>query len=144
MPLGKRRKFIDVNWVDENIVSQIPAECLEKVKSLQESVNLPSLPAGSLEPSDVFQIFNLRYQEQLEFEFTDEDLVEIPIELESTFEKKYHTVIGSSSAPNKALSRSFINMVIFSCVPEERMHINKSKKKAQPQTSPSFAPHLPG
>lgn len=43
MPLGKRRKFIDVNWVDENIVSQIPAECLEKVKSLQESVNLPSV-----------------------------------------------------------------------------------------------------
>ena len=32
--------------------------------------------------SDVFQIFNLRNQERLEFEFTDEDLVEIPIELE--------------------------------------------------------------
>ena len=32
-------------------------------------------------PSDVFQIFNLRYQEKLEFKFTDEDLVEIPTEL---------------------------------------------------------------
>lgn len=59
--------------------------------------------------------------------------------LESTFEKD-HTVIGSSSAPNEALSRSFINLVIFSCVLEERMLINNSKKKAQPQTSSSFAP----
>ena len=59
--------------------------------------------------------------------------------LESTF-KKNHTVIGSSSAPNEALSRSFINLVIFNCVLEGRMLINKSKKKAQPQTSSSFAP----
>ena len=59
--------------------------------------------------------------------------------LESTF-KKNHTVIGSSSAPNEALSRSFINLVIFNCVLEESMLINKSKKKAQPQTSSSFAP----
>lgn len=59
--------------------------------------------------------------------------------LESTFEK-YHTVIGSSSAPNETLSRSFINLVIFSCILEERMLINKSKKKAQPQKSSSFAP----
>lgn len=39
MTPGKRRKLIDVKWVDENIVSQIPEECLEKVKSLQESVD---------------------------------------------------------------------------------------------------------
>lgn len=37
--------------------------------------------AGSLQPSGVFKIFNLHYQEELEFEFTDEDLVEIPTEL---------------------------------------------------------------
>lgn len=39
MPPGKRRKLVDVKWVDENIVSQIPEECLKKVKSLQESVD---------------------------------------------------------------------------------------------------------
>lgn len=39
MPPGKRRKLIDVKWVDENIVSQISEEFLKKVKSLQESVD---------------------------------------------------------------------------------------------------------
>lgn len=38
MPPGKR-KLVDVKWVDENIVSQIPEECLKKVKLLQESVD---------------------------------------------------------------------------------------------------------
>lgn len=59
--------------------------------------------------------------------------------LESTFEK-YRTVVGSSSSPNEALSRAFINLVIFSCVLEERMLLDKSTKKAQPKTTSSFAP----
>lgn len=44
--------------------------------------------------------------------------------LESTF-KKYRTVVGSSSSPNEALSRAFIILVIFSCVLEERMLLDK-------------------
>lgn len=36
---GKKRKTVDYNWVDENIISRIPTECIEKVKPLQESVN---------------------------------------------------------------------------------------------------------
>lgn len=39
MPPVERRNLIDIKWVDENIVSQIPEECLKKVKSLQESVD---------------------------------------------------------------------------------------------------------
>lgn len=36
---GRKRKTVDYNWVDENIISRIPTECIEKVKPLQESVN---------------------------------------------------------------------------------------------------------
>lgn len=35
---GKKRKTVDYDWVDENIISRIPTECIEKVKPLQESV----------------------------------------------------------------------------------------------------------
>lgn len=54
--------------------------------------------------------------------------------LESTFEK-FLTVVGWSST---ALSRSFINLILFSCVLEERILINKSKKKAPAPASSSF------
>ena len=67
----------------------------------------------------------------------------LKVYLESTF-AKYHSVIGLSSAPNEALSRSFINLIIFNCVLEERMVINNSKRKAQPQptslSTPSVTP----
>ena len=61
--------------------------------------------------------------------------------LESTF-AKYHSVIGSSSAPNEALARSFINLVIFNCVLEERMLINNPKRKARPQPTSSSTPFV--
>lgn len=104
---GKKRELVDYNWVDEKIISRIPTECIEKSKPLQksveqwkrnkESIRLPSvscikllvlsltesdsaLAAASLQPSDVAQIFNLRFQEELEFEFADEDMLEVPIE----------------------------------------------------------------
>lgn len=32
-------KTVDYNWVDENIISRILTECIEKVKLLQGSVN---------------------------------------------------------------------------------------------------------
>lgn len=63
------------------------------------------------------------------------------LHLESTF-AKYHSVIGSSSAPNKALARFFINLVIFNCILEERMIINNTKKKARPQPTSSSTPFV--
>ena len=34
----KKRKVIDVDWVDERIVSQIPAELIEKSEVLAEAI----------------------------------------------------------------------------------------------------------
>lgn len=61
--------------------------------------------------------------------------------LESTF-AKYHSVVGSSSAPNEALARPFINLVIFNCILEEMMIINNTKRKARPQPTSSSTPFV--
>lgn len=57
---------------------------------------------------------------------------------ESTF-MKYKTVIKTSSISNEALSRCFINLLIFNCVFEERVLMNASVKgEVHPQRSTSF------
>lgn len=38
MPSSKKRKVIDCEWVDTNIIANIPPECLEKVEALRTSV----------------------------------------------------------------------------------------------------------
>lgn len=51
------------------------------VLSLAESDSALLLPAGSLNPEDVVEIFNLRLQLGVDFEFADEDILELPTEL---------------------------------------------------------------
>ncbi len=49
--------------------------------------------------------------------------------LESTF-SKYKRVVGETSRPNEALSRCFINLMVFQCLLDEH---------ATPQTNPSVS-----
>lgn len=56
--------------------------------------------------------------------------------LESTL-AKYHSVTVSSSAQNEALARSFINLVIFNYVLDERMLINNPERNARSQPTSS-------
>ena len=106
------------------------------------------MAASSLTPNDVFGIFGLKEEEEKEYEFDDKEMFAVPVELgkersrvidhqvyetlmqsvETTF-AKYRSVVGTTSMPNEALSRCFVNLVLFHSVLEERITLQNAEAK---------------
>ncbi|MCJ1334076.1 hypothetical protein MMC10_010783 [Thelotrema lepadinum] len=147
----KPGQYLNGEWVDRCIISQIPSSVIQQSPLLASSIakwqerkeGLIPLAASSLKPHDIYAIFDLEEQ-VIDFAPKEQDLLALPDGIEQVF-AGLSSIIDSKAAPNEALSRLYINTVVLSCVSEEVKVAEKAQSGLaafQPDSGSSSEPPL--